>query len=72
MKGSETMAKPKTSAIELENGNYGCPECRGDKLEKVAHMDGRDFFENVHNCVDCGCVVNFKFKRSKKDRMYWE
>ena len=66
------MSKPETNAIELDNGNYGCPNCKCDKFKFVAHMDGKDFYQDVRNCTKCGSVINFRFKRSKQDQMYWE
>lgn len=66
------MAKSETNAIKLESGNYGCPDCYGEELKQVAHADGKETYRNIYNCMNCGCVVNFTFKRDKRDQMYWE
>ena len=66
------MTKPETNAIELESGNYGCPQCKSDQLKLITHMDGKDFFKNVYNCCGCGFPISFTHQRSKEDQMYWE
>jgi predicted SprT family Zn-dependent metalloprotease len=60
-----------TNAIELENGNYGCPKCKCDQLKMVAHADGPKVYKNIYNCVKCGTPVSFTYERDKTSQAYW-
>ena len=53
------------------NGKLVCEKCGEVKLRMKMHLDGKDFFTNIYECV-CGNTISKVEKRSPEDMAYWE
>lgn len=67
--GQKSTPEVETNGKRLDGGKVACPKCNGEKFDFFAHMDGRDFYQDVYNCSNCGERVYIK--RPRRNKASW-
>lgn len=63
--------KPEYVGVVEKDGKYVCDKCGSDGISFVAHIDGKEFFANMYNCIKCGNPISVKSYRRGEDKAYW-
>lgn len=58
--------------LKLKGDIYVCEACGSDQLKSTMHLDYADKAETHMQCQQCQAMAKTVYKRTKKERLYWE